>query len=184
MTDTGITQDTGPDTVAVAFPHGVEIHTALKRLAETRTKSAAEKLRRRATENIKDYSKYLLEASERLSNAAELAKKDVDQWVEALARLKEAGFKTETNDYDMEIVVRIKESRLPDVARAIGLLNKDSANKYLKDGEKKLVTVHVWSVKYPNVKVIYVHKLKATDRCRIEVIEVPAKVEHKLICEV
>ena len=161
-----------------------ELPPTLKRLAEARTKSAAEKIKRRAAETIKDYSRYLLEASERLSNAAELASKEVDQWVDAVARLKEAGFRPETNDYDLEIIVRVKESRLPDVARAIGLLNNDSVCKYLKDGEKKLVTVHIWSVKYPNVKVIYIHKLKETDKCRTEVVEVPAKIEHKLICEV
>jgi hypothetical protein len=162
----------------------VELPQALKKLAEGRVRLLTKRLRECAVGSIRTYTEYLTEAAEKLSKAEETATKEVQEWAENITRLKEAGFKPETNDWDLDIVVNINERRLPDVARAIGPLNEESIDKSLHDHTKGLVKVRIYGLKVRNVKVVYIHKLKPTDRCKIVEELVPAKVEHRLVCDV
>jgi uncharacterized protein YjbJ (UPF0337 family) len=162
----------------------VELPQALKKVVEARIKERTERARERAVGTIKNYMEYMAEATERLTKAKETTEKEVKEWAETITRLKEAGFKPETDEWSQDIVVNTKEGRLADLARAIGPLNPNSVDKEIHDAEKKLVRVSIYGLHAKNVKVIYIHKLRETDRCKIVTELIPAKVEHKLVCDV
>jgi hypothetical protein len=68
------------------------------------------------------------------------------------------------------------------VAKAIGRLDPRTVEKEVADPDKKLVRVTLRAFHFPEVRVSYLRKLKDTDQCRIEAVEVPARVEHRLVC--
>lgn len=160
----------------------VSIPAKLRKLAALRAKRHAEQTRQWALDCIERYSKYMAEEAKKADRAEEEAAKAVGKWAEAIAKLKAAGFKVETKDYTLDIVVRTTEKKLTRVYKAIGRLDPETVCKELADAEKELVKVSIDSAHYPRVTVVYHHKLRPNDKCRIEKVEVPAKTEYQLVC--
>jgi hypothetical protein len=162
----------------------VEIPHAIKKLADARFKERVEQERNSALGCIRTYTEYLSEAATKLSKANETVSVEIQVWAETQAKLKAAGFKVETDRWNLNLVVKTSERKLAELARAIGPLDPNTVDKDLFDAEKKLVRVAIQGLKCPRVKVIYIHKLKDTDRCKIVEELIPAKIEHKLVCDV
>ncbi len=161
----------------------VTLPTSVRRLMEVRTRQWADEEKDNAHRNLSYHADAVKAATERLLKADETAQEKVAKWAEAIAALKAAGFKPQTKSYCLDISVEVKEKRLADVARAVGHLDPDTIDKDIVDPGKKLVRISHAVARYPFVTVNYVRKLKADDKCRIVTEEVPARVEHRLVCE-
>jgi len=161
----------------------IDLPRKLRRLAQAKLTEEAKRIKRWATSNVAAYAEYLKDATERLTKADQLAEEGVAKWAEAIGKLKRAGFKVTTSEYGLDLTVTTTRKKLPQVYHAIGKLNPETLCKDIADAEKKLVRVSINAVKYPNVSVVYLHKLRDTDKCKIESVSVPARVEHRLVCE-
>ena len=154
----------------------------IQRLAAIKLAERKRNARRWAQDSIKSYAEYLKAETEKLERLDETVSREVDQFIEALVKLRQAGFKA-TNPWALELKVETTKRRLTDVYRAIGRLDGAKARKDIRDAKKGLVVVTLPSVNYPDLEVSFVHKLSDADRCRIESVEVPARTEHRLVCE-
>lgn len=152
-----------------------------RRLAEQKLRERKDSIESWARDNIKSYGECLAQESKKLVEAGDTARKEVEQFVEALAALKQAGFKVQ-NPYGTELRVRTKKQHLTRLYRAIGRLDGSRTTKCIKDPAKGVVTVSLPAVRYPCVLVSFDHKLAESDKCRIEAHEVPAKVDYRLVC--
>ncbi len=66
------------------------------------------------------------------------------------------------------------------VYRAIGQLDPRTVCKDIHDAETGRVRVTIDSAVYPSIEVRYVHRLRPTDRCRIET---ATETRTRLVCE-
>lgn len=155
---------------------------SMQKVVEKRLADRTRRLRQWAEGSIRTYTEYLQAETQKLVNAEKTAREEVDKWAEALQALKQARLKAETNDWDLGIVVQTTEKSLTKVYKAIGRLDPQTLEKDIQNAEKKTIRVALRSVKYPNVTVVYVRKLKDGDKCKIETVDVPATKEHRLVC--
>jgi phosphoglycolate phosphatase-like HAD superfamily hydrolase len=153
-----------------------------RRLAEQKLRERKDSIESWARDNIKSYGECLAQESKKLVEAGDTARKEVEQFIEALAALKQAGFKV-TNPYSTELRVKTKKANLTKLYKAIGRLDGSKTSKTIKDAAKGIVTVSLPSVRFLCVRVFFDHKLAPTDRCHIEAYQVPAKTDYRLVCE-
>lgn len=184
MTDATIIAAVTATDVQEQSSRAVEIPASIRKLADARFKQVEEENRSSAIRSIRYHVESATEATDRLTKVKETTSVEVQEWAEVQAKLKDAGFKFETEKWNLHLKVTTTERKLVELARAIGPLDPNTVEKELFDAEKKLVKVLIRGLKYPKVKVIYIHKLRETDRCKIVTELVPAKVEHKLVCDV
>ena len=155
----------------------------MHRKVQAKIDEHAARIRRWARGNIDAYSEWLKSETAKFLTADEKAAEDVTKWAEALSKLRRAGFKVKTTECGLDLKVVTTRKKLTAVYQAIGRLDPQSVCKDIADPAKKLVRVSINSVQYPFVTVVYDHKLRDTDKCRIESVTVPEHVEHRLVCE-
>lgn len=158
------------------------VPSKLRKLASAKLAERKRNARRWAQESIKNYAEYLKAETEKLERLDETVDKEVEQFIDAMVKLKQAGFQVE-NPYGLELRVKTTKKRLTKLYHAIGRLDGSKASKYIQDPEKGLVVVTLPSVVYPDLDVSFIHKLSKTDKCYIEKVEVPAKTDYRLVCE-
>ena len=154
----------------------------LRRKVQEKIEEHACRIRRWARGNIDAYSEWLKTETEKFLTADERATEEVNKWAEALAKLKQAGFKVTTSDSSLDLSVLTTQKRLTAVYHAVGRLDARSVSKDIADAEKKLVRVSITSANYPNLTVVYLHKLRNSDKCQIVSEVIPERTEHRLVC--
>lgn len=179
-------QEANSQTAAAAAveeaPPKVTVKAAVAKKAERMAKEYAEKDKQYAANNIewrtKEIQKELEKAAKALENQLEKAK----LWGEAWTILATSGFKPREVDWQRwRIKVETTEKKLPKLAKLIGQLNMDEAEKEIEDAEKNTVRVKAFAKRYEFVQVTWTHKLTAKDRCKIVT---ETKTVTELVCEV
>ena len=154
--------------------------------ATQKAKSHADNIRTWAKERMASYAEYLRKQTEEFAAADATAARLAEEWAEAMAKLKAAGFKPRASRWsgEFDVTLTVKKRQLNRLYHAIGRLDGKKLCKDIHDAQNREVAVTMPSVAYPFLAVTYVHKLGPKDKCQIEAVEVPARTEHRLVCEV
>lgn len=150
--------------------------------AEKLAREYAEKDKQNALHSIDNYNTWIKRELEKAAKAEEKNKLRSKEWAEAWSLLVSGGFKPREIDWQRwRIQVETTEKKLAKLAKLIGQLDMDNAEKEIADEEKGIVRVIAYSKRYEFVKVVWEHKLTAKDRCKI-VTETVTKTS--LVCDV
>lgn len=156
-----------------------EIALKANRLA----RDVVEAEKRNAKYNMEMYARSIAREVEREKNAEAECAKNAKLWVECVTKLREAGF-TPDEGWRFNLKLKVDQEQLKLVYRAVGRLDGKQQEKDVEDGAEGTVRITLPSIKYPFLRVSYVRKLTAADKCKIVTEEVPARTEHRLVCGV
>lgn len=163
----------------------LKINPVVARKAAQLAKEYAERDVRIAFQNIKYQTEQILREREKAEKAKESNEEQADLWCQAWTLLAKGKFHPREIDWARwRIQVDTTEKKLAKLAKLIGRLDMDNADKEVADAAKRTVKITAYSIKYPFVKVVWEHTLTEKDKCRIEEEVVPAKVQHNLVCDV
>lgn len=167
----------------VAGAESQETWSSVLNKARRLAKDAVESEKRNAKYNIEMYARSLAREVEREAKAEEECAKKAELWAECVTKLNAAGL-TPDEGWRFNLKLLVDQKQLKLVYRAVGRLDGKQQEKDVENGEEGTVRVTLPSIKYPFLKVSYVRKLTAADKCKIVTEEVPARTEHRLVCGV
>lgn len=151
-----------------------------RRIASARAEAYKQKVHRSVVQNIGYYTTYITQETERLKGLAEESEKNEAEYALAWSLVMDAGFKPHEASWpDWTIDVLVKESQLARLAKAIGRLDMDNAEKSIENKEKNTIRITARSVEHKMIRVSWVHVLTEADPCKIEKV-----VREELVCGV